>query len=163
MLRINHVIWQTFICIGCCMCNVACQKQPEIPLVTPSHSLSDNFNNNWTEPKPFGLINQSQAENLFKAYQTSLQNTSQTQFVRFKIKDLVAYLDLLSTKYQQEEVCVNFGQYSEITSTDPNKIGRNTVFFSGNVSFQNKEVTQIVHSRLENDCVEFLNHGQLYP
>ena len=75
----------------------------------------------------------------------------------------MTYLNMLSSKYQQEEVYVNFGQYSEQTTNDPNKIGRTTIFFSGNTAFQNLHSTELFHSKSGYDCLEYLNHGQLYP
>jgi len=163
MLKIKKIISHLIISICFCLGIAGCEKKSEIPFATQSFNIAENATNYGTPLKPFGLINQSDAAALYKAFQQSQQNETQTQYVSFKIKDLMTYLNMLSSKYQQEEVYVNFGQYSEQTSTDPNKIGRNTIFFSGNLSFQNNHTTEMIHSKTTNDCLEYLNHGQLYP
>jgi hypothetical protein len=163
MYRNNKIIFHLLSSVCFCLGIVGCEKKSDIPFATPSFNIAENSTFYTTPIKPYGLINQSDAAALYNAYQQSQQNETQTQFVSFKIKDLLAYLNMLSSKYQQEEVFVNFGQYSEQTSTDPNKIGRNTIFFSGNLSFQNNHATEMIHSKTTNDCLEYLNHGQLYP
>ena len=163
MLKINKRIFHLLICFCICLGISGCEKQTVIPFATESITLAEKSTSYSPLLKPFGLINQSDATALYKAFQQSQQNETQTQFVSFKIKDVMAYLNMLSSKYQQEEVYVNFGQYSEQTSTDPSKIGRNTIFFSGNLSFQNNHASEMIHSKAANDCSEYLNHGQLYP
>jgi len=163
MQRINKIIFYLMLSVCFCLEIIACKKQSVIPLAKQSGNISENATSYTSTIKPYGLINQSDAAALFNAFQQNQQNEVQTQFVSFKIKDLMAYLNILSSKYQQEEVYVNFGQYSELTSNDPNKIGRNTIFFSGVLSFQNKHTIEIIHSKSTSDCSEYLNHGQLYP
>lgn len=156
MHRINKTMLLSM--VGFAFCFSACQKKPETPIVKQSLNIVDQPINYGMDLKPFGLINQSDAEALFKAYHLSHPNDSETQFVAFKIKDLIAYLNILSKKNQSDEVYVTFGQYSKQTSNDLNKIGRTTIFFSGNTAFQNK-----IHSKSSTDLLEYLNHGQLYP
>ncbi|MEI6584710.1 MAG: hypothetical protein WCL56_01445 [Sediminibacterium sp.] len=163
MVKNNNNSWQFMVVISLSLGINACQKTPEIPFAKQSLKAAKNSTTYEAALKPFGLINQSDAAALFEAYQQSQPNQTQTQFVSFKIKDLSAYLNMLSSNNQQEEVYVNFGQYSEQTSTDPNKIGRNTIFFSGDLSFQNNHSTAMIHSKSTTDCLEYLNHGQLYP
>ena len=163
MYRINKNKLLSMVGFALCIGMSACQKNQELPITKQSLNTADLSNNNGTELKPFGLINQSDAVALYNAYHLSHPNEFETQFVAFKIKDLINYLNILSNKNQSDEVYVCFGQYSEQTNNDLNKIGRTTIFFSGNSAFQNQSSKEIFHSKLVNDYSECLNHGQLYP
>ena len=112
MQRINKIIFYLMLSVCFCLEIIACKKQSVIPLAKQSGNISENATSYTSTIKPYGLINQSDAAALFNAFQQNQQNEVQTQFVSFKIKDLMAYLNILSSKYHQEEVYVNFGQYS---------------------------------------------------
>ena len=163
MYRIYNNIFLPMVGFSFCMCMSACQKNQEIPISKQFLKLGALSNNSGMDFKPFGLINESDAVALYNTYHLSHPSDFETQFVAFKIKDLIGYLNILSNKNQGDEVYVCFGQYSEQTINDPNKIGRTTIFFSGNTAFQNQNSKEVYHSKLVNDYSEYLNHGQLYP
>lgn len=106
-----------------------------------------------------GFITGGAAQQMHDAYVKS--NPNGTQYVVFKIKDLQGFLQILKSKYNSDNVYVNFAVYNAQTAKDPSNVGKTTVYFSGD---DNRVVNGTVQS---NDASApsdaYLNHGGIYP
>jgi len=110
-----------------------------------------------------GLITKSDADALRSAY-LKTAGSNATEYIKFNIKDLAAYLNTMQSKYNADEIYVNFGVYDAKTVPDGNQayIGRTTIFFTTN----NKKkgvVGNIVLNDGPDDDPNSLNHGTIYP
>lgn len=143
---------------------VACQKE-QAPATAQTDAAATESNvivgvNGGAIP---GLISTSSADALRAAY-IKLAGEKGTQYIKFDIDDVIAYLKAMKSKYKSDAVYVNFGIYD--ANTVPNGkteyIGRQTVFFSVN---NNKKSggNIIVNGDGDDEGPNELNHGQIYP
>ncbi len=108
-----------------------------------------------------GLITKSDADALRSAY-LKTAGANATEYIKFNIKDLASYLNTMQSKYNADEIYVNFGVYDAKTAPDKSYIGRTTIFFTTN----NKKkgvVGNIVLNDGPDDDPNSLNHGTIYP
>ena len=104
-----------------------------------------------------GFISGDAAKQMHDAYVQAYPNS--TQYVVFKIKDLQGFLQVLKSKYQSDNVYVNFGVYNAQTATSPSNVGKTTVYFSGD---DNRASNGNVQSNATAPDA-FLNHGSIWP
>lgn len=142
------------------VCLMACQKQQD----ATTDATDETITNTVMGSDYSGKISRDDAQEMANAYLKLNAKGEQTQYVAFKIKDLQKYLATLTNKYKADMVYVNFGVYDKNTANDPSKIGRMTVFFSGN----NSKKTGLSGIKTGNDLAEpdftdYLNHGNVHP
>lgn len=99
-----------------------------------------------------GIIDQNEASKLASNYKAA--NMNATESVKFSVKDIQNYLNLLK-KQGSENIYVNFGIYNTNDATN----GRLTVFFSGDRRTRSGSVRG---NNAEKET-EYLNHGGLLP
>jgi hypothetical protein len=155
------LIGKVAVSVSLVVCLMACQKQQE---ATTDATTDATIVNNTMGTDYSGKISRDDAQELADTFKKLMSDNNQTQYVAFNIKDLQKYLATLTNKYKADVVYVNFGVYNKNTTTDPSKIGRTTVFFSGN----NTKKTGLSGIKTGNDLDEldfsdYLNHGQVYP
>ena len=112
-----------------------------------------------------GLISENAAEAMQNAYKAKFGSLTKTEYVEFDVNEMEKFIKQLKNKYKSDKLRVYFGVYDEKTTTNPNYVGRTTVFFLGNnKKAKNGNIrSQNAEDGLPGEGSNYLNHGTIWP
>ncbi len=145
---------------------VACQKEQN-GVSTENGNNSANVNESVSGVATnggniAGMISGGDAEDMHEAYVKA--NPGKTQYVKFQVKDLQAFLSVLKSKYKSDAVYVNFGVYNSQNATSRANVGKVTVFFSGDDNRKKSGTVKTNDINAADDtATDYLNHGGIWP
>lgn len=140
---------------------VSCQKQQDAVATTTTTATDAAVIKSVSGEGYSGKITSTEADEMAKTFKSKASSGS-TEYVEFNIKDLQAYLASIQAKYKSDKIYVNFAIYDQNTAPDPNLVGRQTVFFSGNnvTGTRNGDPRTGFGVRV---MMDYMNHGNVYP
>ncbi len=162
MKKISFSVSMLFLAATVAFLFIACQKE-QAPAAEENTATESNNIVGVSGGAIPGLITNSSADALRTTYLKQAAK-GETEYIQFEIKDLLDYIKAMKTKYNSDEIYVNFGVYDANTVPNGNKsyIGRKTVFFS--VNNKKKSGGNIVVNDIgDPEGPNELNHGTIFP
>ena len=142
---------------------VGCQKEQAATTTDTEQSNSENIKATAGSSMINGLISQDHAQQMSDAFAKKCPRVV-TRYVGYSTKNLIAFLNVLLTKYKSDSVFVGYGLYDSNTAPKASYIGRSTIFFMGQnmITTTGAIKVQSVNDE-DSNTSNFLNQGALFP